>query len=155
MFLIVSVVALFSVVGAFAVVPLDDSPPANAPYKGGYWLTGTVNTLGVVNVYFPNNVGWCVDSNGNLFRYTSDTVNGIIVTSNGTRYTFRAPAFSIPQYRATDSSYTYTDFYFKPTGGNVVVHDTFEPVITETQALPYIGIFIVGLIFVAIITKRR
>lgn len=147
--------ALLSVVGAFAAVPLDNTPPTNAPYKGGYWLTGTANTLGQVNIYFPNNQGWCVDSNGYLFRYSSDSVNGIIVTSNGTQYTFRSPAFSIPQYRATDSSYTYTDLYFKPTGGNVIVQDTFEPVITEAQALPYILFFIVGLCFISIITRKR
>lgn len=139
---------------AMASVQLDNTPPADAPYKGGYWITGN-SFLGVVDVYIPNADGWCIDANGYLFRYDSNAVNGILMTANGTRYTFRAPAFSTPQYRATDSSYTYTDIYISPTGGNVIIANAFEPTIPSATAVSYIGIFILGVVLVVSITKRR
>ena len=142
------------IVPAMAAVQLDSTPPADAPYQGGYWITGN-SSLGVVDVYIPNPDGWCIDSSGYLFRYVSNSVNGIMVTADGKRYTFRAPAFSTPQYRPTDSNYSYTDIFISPTGGNVIISNSFEPTISVSSAVSYISIFILGVILVVLISKRR
>lgn len=151
----VLLVGVLSLDSAYAAVDAPNVPPADPPYLGGYYITG-VCSLGVVTAYFPVGEGWCVDENGFLFRYASSSTSGVMYDSSGTKYTFSAPAFSVPRYRIADSSgYTYTDLYLTPSYSNVVIEDTFASSYGLNDTLLMCCFFAVGLILIVLISRGR
>lgn len=146
---------LVSLDSAYAAVDAPNVPPEDPPYLGGYYVTG-VCSLGTVTAYFPVGDGWCVDENGFLFRYASSSTSGVMYDGSGTKYTFNAPAFSVPRYRIADSSgYTYTDLYLTPSYSNVVIENTFAAPLGLDSSVLLLIFAAVGLIFVHLISHRR
>lgn len=147
----VALVVILSISVASAAEITTD-PPADPPWSGGYFITGT-SALGTVTVYTPVNDGWCLDADGYLFRYASSSTTGKVYTSSGTVYDFRAPAFAAAQYRATDSSYTYSDLRLIPASANVVISTDFEPLLDQDYMIQLLQAALLGLLFVVIISK--
>lgn len=154
--LVLSVSLALCIVPAFAVVNLDNTPPVDSPYMGGYWVSGTSNVLGDVTIYVADNRGWTVNTSGELFRYTNTSTSGVMYDSNGTEYTFSAPAFSLPRYRLANSSgYTYTDLYFNPVGGNIIIENDFATPYDTMYYAEIVSVFLLGMLLVVNLTKAK
>ena len=152
--LVAACCCLLFVSSAYAAVDAPNEPPEDAPFRGGYYVTG-VCSLGVVTAYFPVGDGWCVDEYGFLFRYGSSSVTGVMYDDTGTEYTFNAPAFSNPRYRVADSSgYSYTDLYLTPSYSNVVIEDNFASSYPMSDTLLMCCFASCGLILIVLISRR-
>lgn len=153
--LCVCAVLVVCVTPAFAVVRLDNTPPVDSPFMGGYWVSGTSTALGDVTIYVSDNQGWTVNTSGELFRYVNTGTSGVMYDSAGREYTFSAPAFSLPRYRLANSSgYTYTDLYFNPIGGNIIIDNDFSTPYDLQDYCMVFSTFLLGLLVVIRLTKR-
>lgn len=153
-FFVVLVAFVLFTVPAFAVVQLDSTPPADAPFSGGYWVGGVDSTLGEVVIYVSDNKGWTVDDMGNLFRYANTSASGRMYV-NGTMYQFNAPAFSLPQYREYyGTGYQYTQLFLTPTNGNIIVDDTFATTYDLQTMCSVFACFLLGMLVVVRLIKR-
>lgn len=150
LFTVTVVMILFTSTVAAAEIGTD--PPSDPPFSGGYFITGS-SVLGTVTVYTPISDGWCLDDQGYLFRFGSNSATGKVYTSGGSVYDFRCPAFSTAQYRATDSSYTYSDLRLVPVNSNVFIQQDFEPLLDRDYMLRLLQIGLIGLVFISIVTK--
>lgn len=89
--------------------------PSYVPYSGGAYFEIVDKNLGTVTCLFPiefkdNTFGFNDSGSGtpsNIVNLTNSTINGVLITSNGTQYTCRASRFSEVEYRLTSSS-SYT-----------------------------------------------
>lgn len=146
-------VVLFTV-PAFAVVRLDNAPPVDAPYMGGYWLSGDSPALGEVTIYLSDNEGWTVDTDGYLYRFADTSASGVMY-ANGNEYTFNAPAFAYPRYRlANTTGYTYTDLEVTPVGGNIIIQNDFETPYDIDTMCSVLSCFLLGMLVVVRLVKR-
>lgn len=140
---------------AHAADDLPNTPPSDPPFYGGYYISGYSAAVGNATIYVPVGEGWCLDQNGFLFHCGTGSVTGLLITENGTEYTFNAPAYSTPRYRDPDgASYTYVDLYFNPSAANVVVEDTFGPVYSQDVILQYCLILLFGFACILLMTRR-
>ena len=153
-FLVLCVSVIVFTVPAFAVVQLDSTPPADAPFSGGYWVGGTDSTLGEIVVYVSDNHGWTLDDTGNLFRYANTSASGRMWV-NGTMYQFNAPAFSLPQYREYyGSGYQYTQMFLEPAQGNIIVDDDFATPYDLQTMCSVFACFLLGMLVVIRLIKK-
>lgn len=155
-FLVALVCVLVFTVPAFAVVRLDNDPPANAPFMGGYYVRGFSNTLDEVTIYLSTNEGWTVNTRGELYRYANTSASGIMIDDDsGTRYTVNCPAFSVPRYRLENSAgYQYDDLIFNPVAGNIIVENDFATPYDLQDMCAVFSCFLLGMILVVRLIKR-
>lgn len=154
-FLVCFVAVVVCVSPAFALVDLDTTAPDNAPYTGGYWLSGYSVQLGNIDIFLSDNHGWCLDELGQLFRYANTSATGLMYTEDGTEYNFNAPAFSVPRYRLSSSSgYTYTDLYVAPTAGNIIVDTDFATPYDLQDMCAVFSCFMLAMLFVVKLLKK-
>ena len=105
-----------SFVSASAVYYEDSFPSAETGLTGGLFLECSTN-LGNCVIVIPYNFKedtFTFSTSGNVFNATSSTVSGVLYR-NGQQYSVRWSSFSYPQYRQSDSSYSYTDLVIKTT----------------------------------------
>lgn len=111
----------------------ETSIPSYVPYSGGAFFEVDDTALGKVTFICPvdfidNSFGF--NSSGtNIYNLTNSTVNGYVVTSNGTVYTARANRFTYVEYRVSATTSTYTALNpdmstLKATNINFITEDT-------------------------------
>lgn len=141
---------------AFAASDIVNTPPADPPFLGGYYITGYDATVGNCTIYVPTGEGWCLDEYGFLFRCSNSSTSGVMYAENGTEYTFSASGYSVPRFRpASGSSYNYTDLRFNPSASNALISDSFAPVYDSSYMISLITLAVLGLILVVNLTHRR
>lgn len=129
-----------------------------APFAGSGYIYGTENTLGDVYVYVPyDSLGkWGVSDSGYLGNITSSSISGVLYTSNGTRYDFRASGFGLPQYRLyNSSSYIWNDCYLIPTENNIELRTEFTPNGSPAVMYPYVIIGFMGVMVLCMMRFKR
>lgn len=86
--------------------------PSYVPYSGGAFFEVYDSNLGKVSCVFPldfqNGTFGFNGSGTNIYNLTNSTINGYVVTSNGTVYTARAQRLSYVEYRLSTTTSTYT-----------------------------------------------
>ena len=127
--------------------------PADPYVTGGYFISGYDSSFGSGTIYVSDSSGWCY-KDGYLFRCGSTSASGVIVRDDGSVYTFSASAFSLPRYRNSDSSYSYTDLYFSVDNTNVQIQTGFQPYYSMNTWISFIMVFELGLIAVLLMTRR-
>lgn len=148
--LVVLVVAVLTVTASAAIgseVPLD---PA---VDGGYYISGYDASLGDVVLYVSDTTGWCIND-GYLFRCSASSASGLLQLSDGSTYSVSAPAWSVPRYRNSDSSYNYTDLYISVSDSNVGIFEDFAFRYDLTVILQFISVFLLGLLCVISLVRR-
>lgn len=136
------------------VLVIGDTPPVDPLFYGSSWVTGYDSNLGTVTLYFPLSAKedtFGVDSNGYLYNINSSSVSGYLagVYNNAVS----ASGFSYPRYRVTSSSSTYTYLYLTPTDSNMEIMTSMEPRQTVDDFVPYILIFMLGVVIVCFMKR--
>lgn len=124
-------------------------------YFGAGYIEAKSSTLGDVKIYLPidsrGKIG--TDSNGYLHSNVSNTISGVMYTSNGTEYLIRFTSFSYPRYQATNSSTFYTG-YFTPNDNNLEIA-TAPVTYTFESVYPFILIGMMGVIIVCLMRSKH
>ena len=147
--LLVLVLSLF-IIPVYAV---GTETPTDPYVTGGYYFTGYDSTFGSGTIYVSDGSGWCF-KDGYLFRCGSSSASGVLVSDSGTVYTFSASAFSLPRYRSSDSTYTYTDLYWTVENSNVQIQTDFQSYYSLDDMASLVIVFELGLIAVILLTRR-
>lgn len=132
--------------GGSALV-IGDTPPDFPLFYGSGWVSGYDSSLGNVTIYFPIDTKtdhWGVDSSGYLYNVSSSSISGYL--SGVYNNSVSASGFSYPRYR-TSSSTSYTTLYLTPVNSNIDIATTNVPRVPVSQALPYVTIFLLGVIW--------
>lgn len=86
--------------------------PSYVPYSGGAFFEVFDENLGTVACVFPvdfqNNTFGFNSAGTHVYNLTNSTVNGYVVTTDGSIYTARASRLSVVEYRVSTVSGTYT-----------------------------------------------
>lgn len=140
-----------------SVSAYTDSPPDDSDITGCLYITCDTSEFGSITVYLPVNYqsGYLSYSNGNLFNVSNSTVTGVFWDS-GTQYTFRCSSWSTPQYRDYDGSgYSYYDLTITDVVySNVVIAESFPPLVPVSQLVSYVPIVFLGVIVLCLFMKR-
>lgn len=136
----------------------EDSPPSDAPFYGGVYITGVTRELGSVTVYLPINYqsGYLgLTSSGNLYNVSSSSISGVLYRGN-TEYDFRLSSWYSPQYRVQDSGYyQYEDLTFTSiTASNAEIFDSFPPLVSADSVLSLVPLIFLGVIVLCLFMKR-
>lgn len=90
----------------------DTKLPSYVPYSGGAFFEIFDENLGTVTCVFPldfqDNTFGFNSAGTDVYNLTNSTVNGYVVTTNGTVYTARASRLSYVEYRLSQTTGTYT-----------------------------------------------
>lgn len=135
------------------VLVIGDTPPDSPLFYGSGWVSGYDSSLGDITIYFPidTQIGhWGVDANGYLYNITSGSISGYL--SGVYNNSVSASAFSYPRYR-TSSSASYTTLYLTPENSNMDIATTNVPRVPVSQALPYVTIFLLGVILLCFMKR--
>lgn len=108
---------LLSLTLPFTILPVcaadyDTKLPSYVPYSGGAFFEVFDENLGTVTCVFP--VDFQNDTFGfnaagtDVYNLTNSTVNGYVVSANGTVYTARASRLSFVEYRYSTNTSYYT-----------------------------------------------
>ena len=134
---------------------ISDDPPANSPFYGSGWITGTDSRLGTVTLYFPidyQSGHWGVDSNGYLFNVTSSSMSGYL--SGVYNNSVTASGFDYPRYRdGSSGDWTYYDLHLTPTDSNMEIAVDHVPRVPAADVLPYFIILLLGGVFVCFMRR--
>ena len=134
---------------------ISDDPPANSPFYGSGWITGTDSRLGTVTLYFPidyQSGHWGVDSNGYLFNVTSSSMSGYL--SGVYNNSVTASGFDYPRYRdGSSGDWTYYDLHLIPTDSNMEIAIDHVPRVPAADVLPYFIILLLGGVFVCFMRR--
>ena len=134
---------------------ISDNPPANSPFYGSGWITGTDSRLGTVTLYFPidyQSGHWGVDSNGYLFNVTSSSMSGYL--SGVYNNSVTASGFDYPRYRdGSSGDWTYYDLHLIPTDSNMEIAVDHVPRVPAADVLPYFIILLLGGVFVCFMRR--
>ena len=140
-----------------SVSAYTDSPPSNPPFTGSCYLTGDTREFGTVTVYLPVSYrsGYLSFNGDNLFNVTNSSVSGVLY-DGGTEYDFRISSWSEPQYRVQDSGYyQYEDLTFTSIDySNMEIAESFPPLVSYDDVLPYLPIALLGVIVLCLFMKR-
>lgn len=132
---------------------LDDSPPANPPFYGSGYVSGTSSQLGSITLYFPISYkdGFLgVDDNGYLYNVSNSSITCYLPGYENVSI----PAWSYPRYRRqSGNTWNYEDIYLIPQYSNCDVATAMEPELTITDLLPYASILLLGVLFVCFIRR--
>lgn len=130
-----------------------------APYIGSGWFIGTVSGLGEVYLYVPISTRgfWGTTSDGYLCNIGGSSVSGVLFTSSGTKYSFNAPAFSLPRYRLfSSSSYNdWSDLRLTVSSSNLQVASDFPPAVPVSDAIPFVIVGLLGVMVCCLMRSRR
>lgn len=90
----------------------NTSIPSYVPYSGGAFFEVFDANLGTVTCIFPidfqDNTFGFNSSGSDIYNLTNSTLNGYVITANGTVYTARATRFNYVEYRLSTTTSTYT-----------------------------------------------
>lgn len=136
----------------------SDEPPADPPFYGGVYITGTTRELGSVTVYIPVSYrsGYLgLTSSGNLCNVSSSSISGVLYRGS-VEYDFRLSSWSVPQYRVRDSGYyQYEDLTFTSiTASNAEISDSFPPLVSADSVLSLVPFIFLGVIVLCLFMKR-
>lgn len=136
-----------------AALALDDVPPANPPFYGSGYVTGSSRELGYITLYFPITYkeGFLgVDSNGYLYNVSNTSITCYLEGYE----TCNIPAWSYPRYRRqSGNTWEYIDLHLSPQYSNCDVATSMEPSFTMADLLPYASILLLGVLFVCFIRR--
>lgn len=95
-----------------SAIDYDTSLPSYVPYSGGAFFEVFDENLGTVTCVFPidfqNNTFGFNSAGTDVYNLTNSTINGYVVTSDGTVYTARAQRLSYVEYRVSTTTSYYT-----------------------------------------------
>lgn len=95
-----------------SAIDYDTSLPSYVPYSGGAFFEVFDENLGTVTCVFPidfqNNTFGFNAAGTDVYNLTNSTINGYVVTTNGTVYTARASRLSYVEYRISTTTSYYT-----------------------------------------------
>lgn len=119
-----------SVLPASAVYYEDTFPSDETGLTGGLFIECSTNIGDAVIVipYNFKNDTFTFSTSGNIFNASSTSISGALYL-NGSQYTVRWAGYSYPQYRLSDTGYTYTDLVINS------VSDTNVVFITDNEEL--------------------
>lgn len=130
-----------------------------APYIGSGWFIGTVSGLGEVYLYVPisSRGFWGTTSDGYLCNIGGSSVSGVLFSSSGTKYSFNAPAFSLPRYRLpSSSSYSdWSDLRLTVSASNMQVATDFGPAVPVSDAIPFVIVGLLGVMVLCLMRSRH
>lgn len=100
---------------ADAEYTFTDDLPKYVRYSGGAWFEVFDSALGRCTVIFPvefknNKFGFKLSSSGvpiDIINFTNSTINGLVITSDGTQYNCRAQRFSYIEYQTSGNYNQY------------------------------------------------
>lgn len=155
----VALVAALCVVPSFAdsYLVADGADVPHAEYIGGGYISGHSAELGDCVIFVPiSSKGmWGLSSDSYLVNVGNSSYTGTLITSDGTEYYFSASAYSLPRYRSSSSSYTYSDLHFKVSESNLQVATSFPSSFTMADSWYYVAIGIMGVILCCLILSKR
>ena len=126
----------------------DDEPPADPPFYGSAFVSGSSRELGDIVLYFPISYqdGYLgTDDTGYLFNVSNTSITCYL---EGYDYC-NIPAWSYPRYRENSgSSWDYIDLHIAPESTNVQIAQEMTPLISAGDLVPYVSILLLGVIFV-------
>lgn len=133
--------------GDLAPVPLLDGD--NFPFYGSAYISGTVNGA-QATYFFPSSYRagyYGLDSAGRLYNVSASSITGLLYIGN-TQYQVSSSSWSYPRYRLYNSTASYDTLYFYPSGDtNVSLPGQPTPLISVSDALPYISLVLLGGVF--------
>ena len=148
-----------SSVSSTSVSKAGSSDLMYAPYIGSGWFTGQVSGLGEVYLYVPVSTRgvWGTTSDGYLCNIGGSSVSGVLFTSSGTQYSFNAPAFSLPRYRLFSSSQysDWNDLRLTVSSSNMQVATDFPPAVPVSDSIPFVIVFLLGVMVCCLMRSRR
>lgn len=155
---LVALVIALSIVPAYAdYLVADDTGLPHAEYIGGGYFAGYCAELGECMIYVPisSKGDWGLSSDSCLVNVGNTSYSGLIITSSGVEYPFSAPAYSLPRYRSSSSSYTYTDLHFQVSNSNLQVATAFPSGFTMADSWYYVVIGMMGVILCCILLSHH
>lgn len=149
----VSIVLVFcSVVPAFAVYYDDTFPSDETGLTGGLFMECSTN-IGDIVIVIPYNFKedtFTFSTTGNVFNASSTSISCTMFLNNN-QYTVRWAGYSFPQYRLSDTGYTYSDLVINSVTDTNVVFITDDAELRNDNY--YLSIYekiIISLLFVLI-----
>lgn len=136
---------------AMAYVALPDNPPANPPFYGAYYITGTDGGR-TFTIYTNTPDGWGVNANGYVYRL-GGSATGIIYAGSSPVYSTSLASYNLPRYR-TSYGDDYTNLELSPTASNILIEDSFSPVYPTSELLLFVVVVILGLMLVLSLRRR-
>lgn len=130
----------------------DDEPPADPPFYGSAFVSGSSRELGDITLYFPISyqTGYLgVDSNGYLYNVSNSSITCYL---EGYDYC-NIPAWSYPRYRTGSSSYTYEDLHIIPEHSNAQIAEDMTGLFSFDDLAPYFTILMLGVLFVCFMKR--
>lgn len=120
------------------------------PFYGSAYITGRVGSS-EATYFFPSSYRdgyYGLDSSGRLYNVSASSISGILYIGN-TQYQVSSSSWSYPRYRLYNSSAAYDTLYFYPDleRTNVPLPGQPTPLISATDVIPYIALFLLGGVF--------
>lgn len=132
----------------------DDNPPSNAPFTGCCYISCYSSQFGYIDVYLPLTYqSDYLSFDGRLFNVTNSTVSGVFF-ADGIEYSFRVPSWGNPQYRVEDDYYWADLTISEIVSSNVVIADSFPPLVSSEFVISYVPIALLGVIVLCLFMKR-
>lgn len=115
-------------------------------FNGAVWISGYDSELGDITLYFPDDTKdhWGVDSNGYLVYCGSGSVSGYL--SSVYNNSVSCSSLSYPRYRHSASSSSYSYLSLIPENSNAPISLKDSPRLSLSDALPLLGVVLLGVI---------
>lgn len=111
-FCLLLLLILSCIILSVSAADYDTKLPSYVPYSGGAFFEVFDENLGTVTCVFPidfqNNTFGFNSAGTDVYNLTNSTLNGYVVTTNGTVYTARASRLSYVEYRTSATTSYYT-----------------------------------------------
>lgn len=133
----------------------SDSPPSDQSYAGAGYITCDTVEFGSIDIFIPISYkSGYLSFTDNLFNVSNSSISGIFF-DGGTQYSFRISSWSTPQYRNSDSGYTWYDLTVESIEfSNIDIADEYPPLVSESDVLVYVPIVFLGVIVLCLFMKR-
>lgn len=127
-----------------------------AKFYGAGHIVAQNSTLGKVDIYVPYDVQGKIgtDKSGYMHSVSSNTVSGVMYTSNGTEYYWRCTSFSYPEYRVVNGTGYYTSGYFTPLENNISIA-TADSELSFNTVYPYIIVGLFGMVILCLMRFKH